>query len=213
MLLAFLGWSENSTTHGFFSANLCLTENSINRWHDGDGDGYLFTQGESLPQLDVPYGKYVGHPRGSRDRRKPALHLWTWLEILPEDKKKEGKDWQVWSFETNGSNWILLFWRVVVFKMIYLHYFIHRWLHRIIFCWSQVRNAFIGFCSAAVSDTCAVAQWIAGQLASWRRRHQTRWWGETPTSNEGCLRTDPCPQTKMRRWTIVASELVCLFFF
>ena len=154
---------------------------------------------------------------GSRDRRKPALYRWTWLEILPEEQKKTSRkrlaSLEVWN---NGSNWRCCCFGDLLFSRWYIiikyHPFAgcHFWLHRIFFCWSQVRNAFIGFCSAAVSDTCAVAQWIAGQLAE-----------KTPDTLMGWnthfkLRVfviGPMTPNKNAKGKIVASELICLFFF
>ena len=109
------------------------------------------------------------------ETRTSSLDL-TWDS---QKKKKTGKDWQVWSFETMEATGGVVVFEICCFQddIIFMKY--HPFAGFIASCWSQVRNAFIGFCSAAVSDTCAVAQWILS--ASWRRRHQTRWWGETST--------------------------------
>lgn len=157
-------------------------------------------QGESLPQLDMPYGKYVWASRGVVDNP----HFRTWLERLFL-QLKTGTDlasleqWKQWKQQG------LLFWDLL-FSI---------WLSYIIFiissiacreancCCSQVRNAFIGFCSAAVSDTCAVAQCCC-------------WWRNTRklvgfTTFLRVFDRTHDPKQKIRR-CIVASELVYPFF-
>lgn len=129
-----------------------------------DGDGF------SPRWIFAPVGSALWQIRwaspGSRDRRKPALKILdlTWDPPRRKKNRKRLVSLELWN---NGSSWIFMDFGDLLFSR---WYYLHKissicWLHRIIFCWSQVRNAFIGFCSAAVSDTCAVAQWIAGQLA------------------------------------------------
>lgn len=129
-----------------------------------DGDGF------SPRWIFAPVGSALWQIRwaspGSRDRRKPALKILdlTWDPPRRNKNRKRLVSLELWN---NGSSWIFMDFGDLLFSR---WYYLHKissicWLHRIIFCWSQVRNAFIGFCSAAVSDTCAVAQWIAGQLA------------------------------------------------
>ena len=157
----------------------------------------------------------LGIPGESWPMETRSERFWTWLET-PRRKKTSRKKlvslelWNKWKQQDFYG-----FWRFVVFKMIYLHEissicWLPCWLHCIIFVdlrWGMPS-------SASVLLQCQTLVPLPSELriASWRRRHQTRWWGENPLKIR-VFEDGPMTPNKNAKGKIVASELVCLFIF
>ena len=116
---------------------------------------------------------------GSR-RRFP--HFIFGLDLrLPEEQKTSGNNWQVWRFETMEATGVFFVLEICCFQddIIFIKY------HPSLASWTA--SFFVDLrwgmpSSASVLLQCQTLVPLPSELlASWRRRHQTRWWGKTPT--------------------------------
>ena len=119
------------------------------------GDFFWCLQGESLPQFDIPYGKYV------RYWDTETLRHWHKIFGLGQWQDIEGKtDSTLACFrlsiyvppKTDTHGELKSF--MIIHGMASTKFFEMDFKHSFAAEIAKVRNAFIGFCSAAVSDTC-----------------------------------------------------------
>ena len=106
-------------------------------------------QGESLPQFDIPYGKYVRH----WDTETKCLDWVSGKTLKAFDSTLACFRLSIYvppKTDTHGE--LKSF--IIIHGMASTKFFEMDFKHSFAAEIAKVRNAFIGFCSAAVSDTC-----------------------------------------------------------